>query len=1305
MASDAASDEREERIAEILSSCSDRINSGQAVDMPALLAANKDLLPELQLALETIGLAQAPPPEGLDREALGNHRIVREIGRGGMGIVYEAIDLSLNRRVALKMLPGSKSMDPGRRERFLREARASARLHHTRIVPVFEVGEAEGTLYFAMQYISGCGLDRVIRELRQASSSAREAPGDSRDSATRIARRLADRYRGTPEDERHPASPFHVAAARMGSEIADALAHAHSQGILHRDVKPSNVIVDIEGAAWLVDFGLAKSEFDAESLTQSGDLVGTVAYMPPERLRGEGDHRGDVYSLGATLYELLALRPAFEESDRHRLFKKILAEDPPRLASLAPGVPRELETIVAKAMAREPSRRFSTAAAMRDDLLRFVRGEPILTRPTGAVERSLLWCRRNPVVSSLGGAIVLLLAVLLAVATVSARRLREQLYDSELSRAQARRVSGQTGRRFESLSAIERAAQIHPSDALRDEAIAALGLADLRETAAPPVSFGTELRIAYDDDLERYAVMDPVTRLVTIHAIPSGERLAAIGDPQAKEEPRGFTGDGRSLLTTFERGGARFLRLRALPSGELRHERPTSPGYVAFAFTEGDTVLACGESDGSIALVDVAAGAVRRKIQPRVPPQWIGISAALKKLLAFGPPGRQVEILDLSEAGARVTIDARSGVSSAALSADGKLLALGGAGSSAIELWRIDTVERVRVLTGHLGGGIQIAFRPTGAILASTSWDSTLRLWDWGSGDLLLTHPVLTGTPRWSRSGNRLLVAHPYRWLGFEFDAGEVRRVLRILDAPDSAGSGWSRFDPSSRILLTGYGAWDAVRGEEIAPGAITRAFENAWLHPDGRSLVAATSRGVFRRSFERGAVDDAELLRVGASSPVGDLATGTWYTVFDRSGRRLAAIEPGFSIVVVPWDGTGSKRVLGTHSGADQLSWSADGVLLASGTFNRGLGVKVWHVQEARQLQEFHVAAGARGHFDPRGRWLAIAAQEEYRFRRIGGEDPLNWPEESIHRRSVPTIVPSAFAWSPDGSAAALEDSLGVVLLLDPQTGRRLGRFETSHRRAVYYLEVSPDHRFLAASCANASTELWDLAQLRAGLRRLGLDLDLPSIPAVLESAATGLNGPLRVELSGDGESDAVPPPVIPRDPRDLLRQALEFQRRGAWKEAIERYDAILKLDPDDPGALNNLAWIFTIASPELRDPRRALELAERAVRVGGETAASLNTLGAAQHRAGNPRAAVDTLLRSAQQSGGATAWDGFFFAMSFRALGFDSLAREHLAASLRWIDRSPDLSKEELRELTGLRREVELLLDPADRESDGKR
>ncbi len=403
-------------------------------------------------------LAASPPPL-----QIGDYRILREIGRGGMGVVYEADQISLGRHVALKVLPRQVSGDPTVQERFRREARAAGGLHHTNIVPVYDVGQDGDFRFYAMQFIQGHGLDLVITELRRLrahpgtepemtaaldgaslriggeasrSASKRTTVGEVEEQSAALESILGGRFDPQgPSNEIAGVSPYSGSAilpggtqlssvepgrhaffrslAEIGRQVAGGLAYAHSRGIVHRDIKPSNLLLDTAGVVWITDFGLAKG--DDDGLTQSGDFLGTIRYMAPERFRGGGDGRADVYALGLTLYELLTLRSGFASSDRLALIDQIKNAEPSRPRTIDARIPRDLETIVLKAIEKDPKARYQSVEAMGEDLRRFLADEPIRAREIGAVERSWRWARRNPGTAALGGA----LAGALVLATVS----------------------------------------------------------------------------------------------------------------------------------------------------------------------------------------------------------------------------------------------------------------------------------------------------------------------------------------------------------------------------------------------------------------------------------------------------------------------------------------------------------------------------------------------------------------------------------------------------------------------------------------------------------------------------------------------------------------------------------------------------------------------------------------------------------------------------------------------------------------------------------------------------------------------
>jgi serine/threonine protein kinase/WD40 repeat protein len=411
----------------------------------------------------------ASAPE-MDLKKLGDFRIQRVIGRGGMGLVYEATQESLGRRVALKVCPLVPPGVGGRnQERFRRESRAAAMLHHTNIVPVFAVGEESGMLYYAMQFIEGATLDDVIQELnllwrsRPTSTTRLTNSGvprktDRASMTSAVAKSLTRGNSTVPgsvpdfgfaghkefqEDSARVSLPgqassdagsgastkYWESVARIGIQISSALAYAHAKGTLHRDIKPGNLMLDQSGTVWVMDFGLAKS-LEEDDLTREGELVGTLRYMAPEQARGHAEPASDVYSLGLTLYELLALRPAYDELHRSELLRAIAERDPVSPRKINSKVPRDLETITMKCLEREPSKRYASAQDLLNDLNRFLAGEPILARPVTTAERVGKWVRRRPMVASL----VLALATLFMT---SFGMISWKWRDAEVSKASA----------------------------------------------------------------------------------------------------------------------------------------------------------------------------------------------------------------------------------------------------------------------------------------------------------------------------------------------------------------------------------------------------------------------------------------------------------------------------------------------------------------------------------------------------------------------------------------------------------------------------------------------------------------------------------------------------------------------------------------------------------------------------------------------------------------------------------------------------------------------------------------------------
>lgn len=451
-----------------------RMQGGESVDVEGLVAEHpawaeviRGLLPALQglAALGRVGEVAGGSPEfgASAGRVFGDFRIVREVGRGGMGIVYEAEQVTLSRRVALKVLPLAAAMDPRALQRFQLEAQVAGWLQHPRIVPVHAVGLVDDVPYYAMPFIEGGSLADLIGELRGligGRGHEPEAPSAAVKSDSLAAGVLSGRFapsRGESDSGRHHTGQAHSAegaepaslsigtrayirtVARLGIQAAEALGYAHDHGVIHRDVKPANLLLDRRGDLWVADFGMADVQGDV-GVTVTGDLPGTLRYMSPEQALGRRslvDRRTDVYSLGATLYELLTLHAAVAGADRQEILRRVVEGEPAPIRRKNPTVPVDLATIVTKAIAKDPSGRYETAWQLADDLGRFLEGRPIAARPVGPAARAWRWCRRKPLQASLASSLVVALVVGFAGITWN---WREAVRQRKEARSQAARA-------------------------------------------------------------------------------------------------------------------------------------------------------------------------------------------------------------------------------------------------------------------------------------------------------------------------------------------------------------------------------------------------------------------------------------------------------------------------------------------------------------------------------------------------------------------------------------------------------------------------------------------------------------------------------------------------------------------------------------------------------------------------------------------------------------------------------------------------------------------------------------------------
>jgi len=628
LGSDAASPDA--RVTELLDLYLVAARDGSPLDREAFLAAHPECSDALRVALvgfdfvrragDALSTSAARGHEALPSRTLGDFRLVREVGRGGMGVVYEAEQLSLGRRVALKVLPFAATLDERQLQRFKQEAQAAAHLHHTNIVPVYAVGTERGVHYYAMQLVAGRTLAEVIGELR-AIAHSRPVSGRARPAArARPGRRLpraptkADRPAESSAEARalSPGGTTETTAycrgvARLGVQAAEALDHAHENGVIHRDIKPANLMVDGRGHLWIADFGLARSRTDV-NLTATGAIVGTLRYMSPEQAlprRVPLDHRTDVYSLGVTLLEALTLEPAFPGEEPHRVMQDIALRPPTRPHRLNRAVSTALETILLKAVEKDPELRYATAQEMADDLRRYLDDKPVLARRPPLLDRMTLWARRHRPAVVAAGAI---LAVAVAALAVSTWRIAGEKRRAEASLEDSRRSAARATASFEkALGAVDRML----TRVGAEELAGVPGLEPVRrKLLEDAVSFFQEfLRHDADDPRVQLDLARALTRLGALH----------------------------SQLGSFATASQELDRARSLLLQIAPLDGPWSPAFddIVHLETHRGAALEATDPVSSEATFEGAVALAERNVRER-PDEAHGLSCLASTQAAFG---------------------------------------------------------------------------------------------------------------------------------------------------------------------------------------------------------------------------------------------------------------------------------------------------------------------------------------------------------------------------------------------------------------------------------------------------------------------------------------------------------------------------------------------------------------------------------------------------------------------------------------------------------------------------------------------
>ena len=1051
---------------------------------------------------------------------IGDYSVIKEIGRGGMGVVYEAEQRSLNRRVALKVLPQSFADSSAALTRFRHEARLAAKLHHTNIVPVFEVGQEGVTCYYAMQYIEGRSLDR-------------------QDIASHVER----------DTERTAAEHFnHIAG--IGRQAAEALEYAHHHGVIHRDIKPANLLLDDSGVVWITDFGLAKG--DDVGLTQSGELFGTLRFISPERrfisperLQGHCDERADIYSLGATLYELLTHRPMFQAKDRVELLRMVAEEEPRPPRVFVPSIPRDLETIVLKALRKSPQDRYATAGALADDLARFVRNEPIAARRLMPWERFGRWCVRNPTLATLT---LVVATLLVAIAAVSVR--------SSVVQDQLAKVAAEQQR-----SAEDRLIDVHTANGQRlveqDRLAAALPwLAEavrldqrralLRGVSPDPIHrirFATALRPCprltqawLDVKGFNQATFSPDGSVVAVACVDGAAKLfdpvsgQLVGGPWQNDSDVmcvAWSPDGRYLAAGCRGGqvslwnttlGRRVGVMRdhqgavvalSISSGEIkvasasedatvriwRPRLPRDDGSVSNVTLEhrgpvratqfssdGHQLLTCSY-DGFARVWDVASGDEVCRVSHEQPVEFA----------SFGNHDRTILTASRDSTGRAWHADGRplgpplrhgGVVKHIVMSPDGSTVATASEDHTA-RLWHAQTGESLTLALRHTGVVNKVCFSPDGRYLLTGSDDFSAVVWNVSTGHPaipVLQQPGEVVSAEFSTEGDQVLIASYGRVASlWDIDTIEPERTTLSHDGPVTH----AEFDCTGKLILTSshdksVRLWDALSHQSIMP-----AFEHRLP--------------VLHATFD-----------ANCSNVVTGSGNGT------RGELRL-------------WDAkTGRMRwSLDADEAVEYCTFNTDGALIAATTGNRALLVDVAGGSVIASFE--HGERVSSVGFSPDGTRVVTAGYDKTARVWKTSDGSLFFPPLPHNHR-----VDFA-CYRPDGSAILTttsgEGELSVSTLWNATSGESITKF-TNHR-SWYVLHVDFHPSGDRVCCAGSVTAInWDLetgAATTSALRHRGMVSQVRFSPDGHLLATASWDNTARVWDAATGQP--VSPPIKHRD------------------------------------------------------------------------------------------------------------------------------------------------------------------------------
>ena len=1082
----------EDLIDEIADEFVTRMHAGESPKISEYCLRYPKIASELRDFLRPLKMLEAGKADSIKRrledegeiEQVQDYRIVRELGRGGMGIVYEAFHQPLGRRVALKVLPKRISGDKQALGRFNREARAIAKLHHTNIVPLFEVGEDDGRSFLVMQLIAGQSLSSLIADAKSICALAPDRDERKRASASLSGSNRLAKLSDPSTSELLRENAFRW-VANIGAQTADALAYAHHRDIIHRDVKPSNILLDDQGVVWLTDFGLAKMD-DDDGLTQTGDFVGTLRYIAPERFNQQCDERADIYGLGLTLYELLTLQPAYRSTDRMALMDLVRTSAPPSLRSLNARVPHDLETIVLKACDREPASRYGSACELANDLRRFIADEPILARRVSVTEHLFRWCRRNKSLVAALATVAALLATIAIVTTIMAINSRRLRQEAEGHQAVAED-------RGEALRQSLYYAQMNLGGSLASDHVGVDSLDELTASWNPKRD---------QEDLRGWEWYYLRSLIHDDGQILKGHKKGVWSFAWSPDQTMMATASLDKTVCIWDAESRTILQT-------LKHPDPV--WTVAWSPNGNRVATSC--DDGRLRIWNADTWDKSRTMDAHVG-NHVGT-------VNWSPDGRflvssssdhtaRIWAADSGMPIGRPLLHEGKSVRGALWSPDGKLIASTCYPGDAIYLWKVTDQDHIlwKKLKGHQAIN-SLSWNSTSSLVASSGTDGSVRVWDiatsrvlfnfddhvgsamrtgWGPDDMLLASPSTDGTVRvWNTVDGKATAV--LRTPGVEALCAVWSQDAKRLAAGCSNGS----------VRL-----WDmASRRQPTLDGRARVAFLT-WSH-DGESVVSISDEGKIRTwNPSTGSVSSSPGLKEAIYcnfvkwSPNGkcfawvhettqeinvmDSSTGEYLLMaksvpgmrgaicWSPDSKGLAIAKRDGFVDILDTESWQQSRTLDLQSTsrAVSLDWSDDGRSLVCEIGNTGTAI-------------FNMASGELTSSTKKPtlmtdyRWSRNAKMLAARW----GSKAYAWPskdEDSLVIFSGHTLMVTDLSWNHDGTRLATSSTDGMVKIWDAHTGQLALTLDVG--KSVDCVSWHPDGKRIAAGSVDGKIRVWDASR-----------------------------------------------------------------------------------------------------------------------------------------------------------------------------------------------------------------------------------